>query len=282
MEVRVFEDAGEFLGAAAEYCALEPFSTSVIGTVTAGVASGERPYDADNLWATVSHEGRVVGAAMHTPPFNIAVSRMPTAAAEALANALHEAGRSVPGVNGATETVAAFAETWKHLTGLDARLSTSMRLYYLDQLEPPAGVEGSPRQAVADDIALVAKWSLAFHREAHNDHPEIDFQSNAERQVKGGGLYLWLAGGEAVSMAHHSAPAAGVSRIGPVYTPPELRRHGYASAVTAAASQAALDAGAAQVILYTDLANPTSNSIYQQIGYRPDHDAEERTFVTGA
>jgi predicted GNAT family acetyltransferase len=63
-----------------------------------------------------------------------------------------------------------------------------------------------------------------------------------------------------------------------VYTPSASRRRGYGAAVTAAASVAALAAGAEQVALYTDLANPTSNSVYQAIGYRPDHDAEERSF----
>jgi predicted GNAT family acetyltransferase len=83
----------------------------------------------------------------------------------------------------------------------------------------------------------------------------------AERPVPDG-TYLWIEGGDVVSMARHSPPVAGVSRVGPVYTPPEHRRHGYGSAVTAAATQAAMDGGAAQVILYTDLSNPTSNAIY--------------------
>jgi predicted GNAT family acetyltransferase len=80
-------------------------------------------------------------------------------------------------------------------------------------------------------------------------------------------------------MAAVTAPAAGVARVGPVYTPPAHRRRGHGSAVTAAATTAAIAGGAEDVVLYTDLANATSNAIYQAIGYRPDHDAEERAFV---
>lgn len=80
-------------------------------------------------------------------------------------------------------------------------------------------------------------------------------------------------------MAAVTAPANGVARVGPVYTPPAHRRRGHGSAVTAAATAAAISEGAEDVVLYTDLANPTSNAIYQAIGYRPDHDAEERAFA---
>ena len=94
--------------------------------------------------------------------------------------------------------------------------------------------------------------------------------------------YLWTDDHAPVAMAAHSAPAAGVARVGPVYTPAPMRRHGFGAAVTAATTEAALSAGAAHVVLYTDLSNPTSNGIYQAIGYRPDHDAEERAFLSTA
>jgi predicted GNAT family acetyltransferase len=94
----------------------------------------------------------------------------------------------------------------------------------------------------------------------------------------GNASFLWEVGGEVVSYAVAGAPADGMSRVGPVYTPPAHRGKGYGSAVTAAASQWAVDAGAENVLLFTDLANPTSNSIYQAIGYRPVYDATELEF----
>ena len=84
-----------------------------------------------------------------------------------------------------------------------------------------------------------------------------------------GGLTLWDNGdGRPVSFAGRSRRAAGTVRIGPVYTPADHRRQGWGSAVTAALTQAVLDEGAREVVLFTDLANPTSNSIYQRLGYR--------------
>ena len=98
-------------------------------------------------------------------------------------------------------------------------------------------------------------------------------QSGAAREkIRHAGVMLWEADGGPVSIACNTMPVTGMVRIGPVYTPPEARGHGYGSAATAALSQRLLKAGAEEVVLYTDLANPVSNSIYQRIGYRPVED----------
>jgi predicted GNAT family acetyltransferase len=68
-------------------------------------------------------------------------------------------------------------------------------------------------------------------------------------------------------------------RVGPVYTPPEHRGLGYAGAVTATVSRAALDAGACEVVLFTDLANPVSNALYRRIGYQPVSDRAVLSFT---
>jgi predicted GNAT family acetyltransferase len=83
-----------------------------------------------------------------------------------------------------------------------------------------------------------------------------------------------------VSMAGLTRQVAGTIRVGPVYTPPGLRRRGYAGAVTAAVSRAALDAGADEVLLFTDLANPTSNSLYQRLGFQPVEDRVLMSFAS--
>ena len=76
-------------------------------------------------------------------------------------------------------------------------------------------------------------------------------------------------------MALQTRPTQHGIGVGGVYTPPELRRRGYASSCVAALSQRLLDAGFEYCTLYTDLSNPTSNDIYQQIGYRPVGDVQE-------
>ena len=154
-----------------------------------------------------------------------------------------------------------------------------MRVYRLGTLVSPAGVPGEPTvAATASDIDLVAECLVAFHDEAQPDAPVLDWRVLADRRVRAGQVHLWHDNEAFVALAAVSSPAAGVARVGPVYTVPRYRRRGYGTAVTARATASALSAGALHVMLYTDLANPTSNSIYQAIGYTPDHDAEDRAF----
>lgn len=277
----MFKDPAAFLQAADAYIGTEPFSSSVVGVWVTGVIAGTKPHLADDVFITVCDGDTVVGVAMHTPPFHLFLSRMPADAASHIAAALHESGRHLEGVNGCKEAVAAFTQVWKDRSGRDSILDTSMRLYYVDGLRPPTGVSGHPRPADETDCDLISRWSDAFHAEAMPGHPSRDAGEQSP-PTNTDGFYLWLEDTQPVSMARYSPPVAGVSRVGPVYTPPEHRRHGYGSAVTAAATRAALDGGASEVILYTDLSNPTSNAIYQAIGYVADHDAEERSFVERA
>src|SRR5262245_36087160 len=106
----------------------------------------------------------------------------------------------------------------------------------------------------------------------------MDWRALAERRVSARQVHLWRDNHTFVALAAVRAAAVGVARVGPVYTLPRYRGRGYGAAVTAEATAAALSAGAQHVILYADLANPASNSIYQAIGYSPDDDAEERVF----
>lgn len=182
-------------------------------------------------------------------------------------------------MNGESAAGVAFAAAWQRRTGQVAIVDVRMRMYRLGDLDPPAGATGESRPARAGDAGLVAGWAAAFHDEAQPQAPAEDWSAWVARRIEAGEMYLWTDGEASVAMAAHSAPAGGVVRVGPVYTPPSLRRRGFGAAVSAAASAAALAAGAVHVVLYTDLSNPTSNVIYQAIGYRPDHHAEERAFL---
>jgi predicted GNAT family acetyltransferase len=182
------------------------------------------------------------------------------------------------GVIGVLSTAAAFAECWQQATGATATPGVDQRLYSLTDVIPAVGVPGRARPAAPADRHLLIDWSQAFHDEAVPDHPHENLADIVDRRIGDGTYVIWEVDGLAVSFAGVSLPSAGVSRIGPVYTPPAERRHGYASAVTAAASRRALDGGAAHCMLYTDLANPTSNAIYQALGYRPVCDAREYVF----
>ena len=280
MRVHLFSDAAQFAAAAHSFVRSDPLSTSVIAVVAGRMAAGLDPSPPDALWATVEDDISVVGVAMHTPPYHVFLSRMSPTAAGALAETLAAAGRAVDGVNGEIRATGAFALTWSARTGVTSRQLTAMRMYRLGQLIPPASVPGRARLADRSDAELVASWAAAFHDEAQPGTPVEDWTGFAERRIDASQVHLWLedSGGTVVAVACVSAPGAGVARVGPVYTPPEHRRRGYGSAVTAAATHAALSDGATDVVLYTDLSNPTSNSIYSALGFRPDHDAEERVF----
>jgi len=279
MRVVMCADPQPFLTRAQPLLKSDPFSTSVITTVTTRIAAGAVPNSEENLWHTVEGEhGQVIGVAMHTPPYNMFLSRMPRDAAIALAHEIADRGRELPGVNGASESTTAFAEAWQAITGRSSRVDRAMRMYRLVDLVWPEAVLGEACRAESTESSTVAEWFAEFHNEAQSGAPVDDWTAMAERRIEAGEVHLWRVEGVPVALAAVSGAPVGVARVGPVYTPPSCRRNGYGSGVTAAATATALGLGAQHVVLYTDLANPTSNSIYQTIGYRRDHDAEERSF----
>jgi predicted GNAT family acetyltransferase len=141
------------------------------------------------------------------------------------------------------------------------------RIYQLDRVVPPPNPPaGRLRIAGADDLDLVTEWVGSFIRDAGMATSRV--RALAEDRVSEEALFLWCNGGPK-SMAAWSGSTPNGVRIGYVYTPSEYRGRGYASALTAAVSQRALDAGRRFCFLFTDLANPVSNSIYQSIGYTP-------------
>jgi GNAT superfamily N-acetyltransferase len=183
---------------------------------------------------------------------------------------------SLAGLGGPVRTIDVLIE----LLGRAPTHRTAERLYRLGRVHEPVGVAGRARLAGLPDIDLLTEWYTAFSLEAHLGVPAgFDARAPVARSVAERGVWIWAGPeGTPVSMATRRAPAAGVSRIGPVYTPPAQRGHGYGSAVTARAAFDTLDRAAVPV-LYTDLANPTSNKIYQAIGFRPVVDRASVTFA---
>jgi predicted GNAT family acetyltransferase len=279
MRVRFVEDVRDFAEAVAPFLRSEPFSANVLASHVDGILRGSRAMLPGSLWILVERDGAVAEAAMETPPWPLFLPRLGDGVPEAIAAVLADAGRPLAGVNGEVSSVDRFARAWSARSGASSRTRVSTRLYVLDRLRPPERVRGSARLAAFEDVGLVASWFGAFRDEAAPESPDLDPTELARSQVQSGEIWLWEAAGEPVALAGVRPPVEGVARIGPVYTPPAQRRQGYGAAVTAAATQAAIDAGSADVVLYTDLANPISNSIYRAIGYVPDHDAEEREFL---
>ena len=278
METVIYRDVSAFQAIAGDFLQREPYTSNVIGVQVAGVLSGVRPQADVDLWAAVHDSGEVVGVAMLNPPFHLFVSRMPDAAAACLAEKLLDEHIAVPGVNGEVNSVSAFSDAWTDGQRITHPTLVSMRMYRLGELHEPAAVSGAGRFADLSDAALIRRWLGDFEAEALPPEMVRHVASMAEQRIASGEVVLWIDGSRSVSLAAFRPPAVGVSRIGPVYTPPPNRRRGYGAAVTARATRIAREQGAAHVALYADLSNPSSNGIYQSIGFLADHDFAERIF----
>ena len=233
--------------------------------------------------ATVADDTRVVAAALMTPPYKLTLSLATSPGAfELIAADLATLYPTLPGVTGPDDVALRFAEQWQRQSGQHFDLVRSMCIYQLTAVRPVVGVPGSLRRATLADRELLTRWVAAFYTETgtepHSDAAAAEQAVTRWLSSEGRVLYLW-EDGEAVSMAGFGGRTPNGVRVGPVYTPPERRGRGYASALVAAASQMQLDSGRRYCFLFTDLANPTSNHIYQQIGYTPVCDVSEYDFA---
>jgi predicted GNAT family acetyltransferase len=165
-----------------------------------------------------------------------------------------------------------FAQAWKRLHRDEPRLKLRQRLHSLTSVDPIVGARGQLVPAAAEDIDLLTEWQRAFNQEAMGDSPDPELRDALEQRVEDGEMYLWIDG-EARNMAASARPTRHGVAINSVYTPPKWRGRGYATACVAALSRRMLEGGKRFCVLYTDLANPTSNAIYPRIGYHPVSDS---------
>lgn len=214
---------------------------------------------------TFHDHGTVVGSLIRTPPWPVQTADMPLEAVDLAVSVLREIDPDITAVTGPREKSEAFAKAW----GEDFRVTLPSRLYRLETLAPPT-VRGSSRMATEDDAELLGTWLDDFSQEAVPGAPETRPGAEIVRGSLrlGNGHAIWETNGTPAAWATGSVPHAGMTRIGPVYTPPEHRRHGFGAAATAAVCRWAGEAGAEHVVLTADLANPTSNSVYRGIGFR--------------
>ncbi len=279
MEALVDTDIDAFAARALAWVARAPVVNNVLASNAEAVRDGRVAYEGALWIAVVDRDGQVCGAAMHTPPYDLFVCPMPVDAVDAVARALAGIRPDLPGVAGETATSAQFVTAWQSLTGASVRQTMAQRLYSLESVIRPAKVQGRLRVADSSDRDLLLDWWTAFLIEAVPDHPGGDVPGTVDRLVADEDGFLWETDGKPVCLAAARPPAAGVVRIGPVYTPPEHRRRGYAGACVAEVSQRSLDAGASHCALYTDLSNPTSNGVYRRLGYRPVVDSQQYCFT---
>jgi GNAT superfamily N-acetyltransferase len=273
----------DYLAAAGAYLRARAVEHTVqLSVVETLLARGLTAFGAEpplfGWWTAGPGDGAIAATMFQTPPYPLLLSGTAEAIGP-LAAALAAWPRSLPGVNAPDVLAAAFAAAWQDRTGSRWAEHRRMRLFVLPGLaalaDPRPVPSGAARLASPADAGLLRQWLDLFA--ADTGEGEGDDAAVADR-IAYGGFTIWADGGVPVALAGTQRPAAGIIRVGPVFTPAEQRRRGYGGAVTAAASRSALAAGAEAVVLFTDLANPTSNALYRRLGYQPVSDRTALAF----
>lgn len=270
-ELTIHDTVDQFLAMAADDLAQDEVTNGLMLGVTLRLQREPDRFPHKPFLATVQQGGELVAAGVMTPPYGLVVYAADAATPDVwrqMADALIAGRWPLPTVNGVAACSHAFAESWRSLSGGAIEQQMALRVFALRTVIPPAPVAGHLRAATPADAGLAFDWYNAFHVEAAPQEP-APLQANVEHSLAHSNLYFWEEGGRPVSLAGKGRRTPHGCTVGPVYTPPALRGRGYASACVAALSQRILDEGKAFCTLFTDLANPTSNHIYQQIGYRP-------------
>lgn len=281
LRVVVEADPGAFVERAGGFLAGYPVEHSVLLTRSAQAVTGALPAaDEGDLWLWVEQpDGAVLCAAMQTPPHGLYLSLGPPVAVRALAGALWQVRPHLPGVGGMLPGPETFASRWLALGGPAAETGMRQGVYAAHGVRHPIGVPGRHRLASGDDAPLLRSWAQAF-----TDETGTGIGSAVDHvgpRLAAGLLHVWEDdAGQPVSMAAVTGAFAGVSRVQLVYTPPDERGRGYASACVAAVTGRELEHTGRSCMLFTDLADPTSNAIYQQVGY--EWVGEARTLVFAA
>ncbi len=240
-------------------------------------------YPVFHLWLATS-DGRPVGVAMQTEPFNVIVAEpLEDDAVDALAGAVVADRAPFPGVIANQPWADRFAGRVTAVTGRSADRILEEGVWTLTAVEHVSVPSGAARAATPADRDLVRSWIQAFADEAlppgrpQDDDARRDLDIDLRLAGRGAGFLLWDDGTPVSLSGHREIPGVG-SRIGPVYTPPQHRGRGYATRLVAEQSASRLAAGDPACYLYTDMANPTSNAIYARIGYVKIADATEYLF----
>jgi uncharacterized protein len=278
MDVSRVADSADFLQIAGPLLLEDEARHNLILGLAATLRDHPSVYEDYKLWV-VQDGTDVLGAALRTPPHHLVLAQpRDPAAVGALAEAIED---ELPGVVGALPEGDEFARSWSAKTGIAARTVRAQGVYALErvQLVPPA--PGRARAATPDDRPLLVHWLEAFRDEALPEAPPDEEQVaraiDHRLASSDAGFVLW-EDGDIVSMSGFGGLTPNGIRIGPVYTPPAVRGRGYATALVAELSANLLAGGRRFCFLYTDLANPTSNRIYERIGYERVCDSAEVEF----
>ncbi len=271
MQLIRYEDAESFLGDSQ----LELEKREAAHNLILGLALRlrESPTASNNppFFATVQSDDGVLVTVLMTPPNPLVLSTMgsdDTKTLEFVIEYLLTSDLIVSGVIAPNAVAESFARMWNQTSGKPVRIGMRQRLYKLTKLRQVPIPDGGFRRARDTDLDTVSRWMAAFATEVLQEDALDKARKTAKRRIDRGEIYFWEDNEPRSMAASTRATQRGIA-IGAVYTPPKWRRQGFATACVARLSEHLLKDGQSFCVLFTDLANPTSNSIYARIGYKP-------------
>jgi uncharacterized protein len=270
--MRVVQDASvtDFLSSAGTLLYQDEPTNSLLLGLCGNIARAKETPKQAPLLLRIENNGRTLTAAVQTPPMNLVLANADREQIEFLARYLKDVGSEFPGVVGPAETSEAFAKIWSGIACKMSTLGMGQKIYKIEKVIIPNAL-GELRLASEHDVDLVAQWLVEFGNESLPPPERKPFEErrpHAVRAIENELAYVWVVDQLPVSMAHIGRPTQNGISVSAVYTPRPLRKKGYASAVVAHLSQKMLDSGKKFCVLYTDSSNPTSNKIYQEVGYQ--------------
>jgi predicted GNAT family acetyltransferase len=280
--LKVYASPADFLAETSELLQTDEARYGLIYGIARLTAVNPHHYgEVDPWFATVSDSEGISALAWRTPPHLVGLAwhaGNPEEAVPLLVKVVRERWAEIPGVAGHREVTDLFAEKWCEICGTSIKATMAQRIYRLDSVNEVPATPGRMRLATLEDKDLVSEWVRAFTAEAGGPTASSRPERDMTPFIDGGNIYLWENAGKPVSLTLKARPTKHSMAIGLVYTPPGHWRKGYATACVAAVCREILKSGYDFCTLYTDLSNPTSNSIYMKIGFSPVCDNVEHAF----
>lgn len=270
MQFTAYKDPKEFLGKVEGFLLKEEVMNNLALGLLYTLTKPDSHYK-DAFLACVEKDNNLVLVMVMTPPYNLIVfgtdDNVPEAIKVAVAS-VNNLGMKIPGVIGPKALAADFASEWTQLVDCGQETKMEQRIYKLEKVIDVPQSKGKLRIATEDDLELIADWTYQFSMVTPETLTLDGARSLAERGINESSIFIWDDNGP-VSMAKKARPTKNGVVVNLVFTPQEFQRKGYATTCVANLSQSLLNEGYSFCSLYTDLANPTSNSIYMKIGYEP-------------
>ncbi|MFX1470151.1 MAG: GNAT family N-acetyltransferase [Promethearchaeota archaeon] len=284
MDVKFYNDIPEFYNLVLDFLLEKEAENNLLFSILSTLKINPKRYGEENpILITVNQDDEIKLVSLRTPPYNQIISyTRELNPIDLLVNKLLQRNIEIPGVIGFKEGVERFIYLWCKNKNLKSQLVRNERVYKLGKVVKE--ILGSKVFIVGSEKnqAVILDWAKKFVYEALPETEESLLNRALEaikEDIKNKKIFLLKDNDKIVSMARKAGKTPNGNLVNLVYTPPELRRRGYATECVAKLSKYLLKEGNKFCFLLTDLINPISNNIYQKIGYRPVIDIDEYKFI---